>query len=184
MWSPDGRHLAYRSDHGGEACPGTVHVTDPKGNEIASFPGTGWRVSWSPDSTRVATWIDDSESRTIGVYGIDGMRQAVIALPPEFAPPGDYDPLWSPDGGSLLMKLAPPVQEGSGSYPSTAARHSVSLRRTRDRIGMSGTRLTALKRHSSMEIRSSLQRRMVPGVGSWPPGWSSGSPPPVVVADR
>ena len=72
MWSPDGRHLAYRSDHGGEACPGTVHVTDPEGDEIASFPGTGWLVSWSPDSTRVATWIDDSESRTIGIYGLDG----------------------------------------------------------------------------------------------------------------
>ena len=65
MWSPDGRHLAYRSDHGGGACPGTVHVTDPEGVEMASFPGTGWLVSWSPDSTRVATWTDDSESRTI-----------------------------------------------------------------------------------------------------------------------
>jgi Tol biopolymer transport system component len=108
MWSPDGGHLAYRSDVDQGSCPsfgGTVILSDPDGHVIASFPGTGWLVSWSPDSTRVATWVD---SRSIGVVGLDGGRQSLLTLPEGMTVPGDYDPYWSPDGRSLLIYLSPP----------------------------------------------------------------------------
>ena len=100
IWSPDGLHLAYRS------C-GTVFISDPAGHVVASFPGTGWRVSWSPDSTRVATWVG-GVSQTIAIYGLDGVRQVLLTLPTGFSPSGDVDPEWSPDGASLLIRLAPP----------------------------------------------------------------------------
>ena len=48
-----------------------------------------------------------AQPQTIGIYGIDGVRQALLALPPGYEPPGDFDPIWSPDGRSLLIKLAP-----------------------------------------------------------------------------
>ena len=35
-------------------------------------PGEGWRISWSPESRRVAAWVRWAE--TIGVYGLDGVR--------------------------------------------------------------------------------------------------------------
>ena len=105
MWSPDGRYLAYRSDHYGELvtpdCPGTVYLSDADGQPVASFPGTGWLLSWSPDSTRVATWVD--LQGTIGIYGTDGVRQALLTVPPECANGGDFDPLWSPDGRSIWV---------------------------------------------------------------------------------
>ena len=74
MWSPDGRYLAYRHNY----CQGAqelqeVTISDPEGNLVASFPGEGWLISWSPDSTRVAVWV--RWGKTIGVYGIDGVRQ-------------------------------------------------------------------------------------------------------------
>ena len=104
MWSPDGRHLAYRSGapfSGG----GTVYISDPAGHVVASFPGTGWLVSWSPDSTRVVTSID--LGKTFGIYGLDGVRQALLTVPLGYEVHGDYDPVWSPDGLSLLMPIAP-----------------------------------------------------------------------------
>jgi WD40 repeat protein len=100
MWAPDGGHLTYRSD-----C-GTVYISDPASHVVASFPGTGWLVSWSPDSTRVATWVE--LTKTIGIYGLDGVRQALLTLPPGQSVGGDYDPVWSADGKSLLIPLVPP----------------------------------------------------------------------------
>jgi len=108
MWSPDGLHLAYRGawDAG---CPGAseadnVYLSDPAGRVVAAFLGTGWRVSWSPDSTRVATSVDLGHS--FGIYGLDGVRQALLAVPAGYEVHGDYDPVWSPDGMSLLMPIA------------------------------------------------------------------------------
>jgi Tol biopolymer transport system component len=101
MWSPDGQHLAYRS-RSGDSCSATVVIADPATGSVVSFPGDGWQISWSPDSTRVATWVDMFHA--IGIYGVDGVRQALLTVPPGCAGGGDYDPLWSPDGKSLVGK--------------------------------------------------------------------------------
>ena len=105
-WSPDGRYLAYW-DWGCPVPPGawgTVLISDAEGNVIASFPGQGWTISWSPDSTRVAVmdfWAPAGQrDATIGVYGLDGTRQAALTVPSALAPTGDYSPVWSRDGAS------------------------------------------------------------------------------------
>jgi TolB protein len=108
LWSPDGRYLAYRGD-GGESdgpgtCDRTVNISDPEGHHVASFPGDGWAIAWSPDSTRVAVWDNFYAHPTLGIYGLDGVRQAQIILPPDFELPGDVDPVWSPDGESILVR--------------------------------------------------------------------------------
>jgi Tol biopolymer transport system component len=107
IWSPDGRYLAYRSGKDQVSCPsiGAVRISDPNGHVVASFPGDGDALSWSPDATRVATWAD--WERTIGIYGLDGTRQALLTLPPGFGTGRDEDPVWSPDGASLLISLRP-----------------------------------------------------------------------------
>jgi WD40-like Beta Propeller Repeat len=108
IWSPDGRHLAYRSawDNSCLAATGEgkVYLSDPAGHVVASFPGTGWLVSWSPDSTRVATSVD--LGKTFGIYGLDGVRKALLTVPLGYEVHGDYSPVWSPDGMSLLMPIA------------------------------------------------------------------------------
>ena len=112
IWSPDGRYLAYwhQSCEVGSGLPpgansaapwGNVIISDPDGNVVASFPGQGWLISWSPDSRRVAVWVRWGE--TIGIYGLDGERQAVLTLPPGMMAPGDFDPVWLPDGESLMV---------------------------------------------------------------------------------
>jgi Tol biopolymer transport system component len=102
IWSPDGRYLAYRhTDCDGPQDWWDVVISDPEGNVVASFPSEGWLISWSPDSTRVATWVRWGE--TLAVYGLDGERQAALTLPPGLMAPGDYDPVWSADGASLMV---------------------------------------------------------------------------------
>ena len=99
IWSPDGRYLAFR--YGSCQVVPTVMISDQDGNIVASFPGEGWLISWSPDSKRVAVW--ERVWETIGVYGLDGERQTVLTVPPGMMAPGDFDPVWLPDGASLMV---------------------------------------------------------------------------------
>jgi Tol biopolymer transport system component len=118
MWAPDGRHFAYRS-WWGDDCLGEVHVRDAEGRLVASVPGSGWDIGWSPDSTRFATWIDLFE--TIGIYGIDGERRALLTQPPDCDGSGDHDPQWSPDGMSVFVMNSPCALPIDGSAPQRLA---------------------------------------------------------------
>jgi Tol biopolymer transport system component len=102
MWSPNGRYLAYRSmDCSHPLGYGGGVISDAEGNVVATFPREGWQIAWSPDSTRVAVW--ESTFETIGVYGLDGARQAELTMPPGWSPTGDHDPEWMPDGTSVWL---------------------------------------------------------------------------------
>ena len=70
----------------------TVNISDAAGHRVASFPGEGWAISWSPDSTRVAAWIDFYGDPTLGIYGLDGVRQALLTVPPGFTAVGRRRP--------------------------------------------------------------------------------------------
>ena len=117
FWSPDGRHLAVRAHGfgaGGCTSDGTataIHVLDSDGRPVASYPaGTGWRVSWSPDGQRIAAWSEFM--RTIDVRGTDGRLEVRVALPEGYRASGDYDPVFGPDGTSLVVQTSRFAIEG------------------------------------------------------------------------
>jgi Tol biopolymer transport system component len=121
IWSPDGRYLAYRQadcDRPGDDWWDVV-ISDPQGNVVTSFPSEGWGISWSPDSTRVAVWVHwfetGEEPRTIGIYGIDGERQTLLT--PHVIGGGEADPVWAPDGDSLLLANSEIPIDGSTPRP-------------------------------------------------------------------
>lgn len=100
-WSPDGEYLAYQRDCASPDGSDMV-ITDPAGTVVAEFPKGLWGFSWSPDSTRIAVWRNSSEP-TIGVYDLDGVRQASLPLPPITGGGNDSAPAWMPDGSALLV---------------------------------------------------------------------------------
>ncbi len=122
MWSPDGRYFAYRfaldSSCPGASTVGQVLLSDPGGRVVASFPGAGWKVAWSPDATRVATWIGDPLFKNIGVYRVDGVRETVLTMPDSCPPHGDHDPKWAPDGQSVFVSPCVLPLDGSAAEPA------------------------------------------------------------------
>ena len=120
MWSPDGRYLAYRHTDCSDPESGGVVISDAEGNLVATFPtGKGWDIGWSPDSTRVAVW--DTLFEKVGVYGVDGVRQAQITMPSGWEAVGDNDPAWLPDGTLAIDKVLLPL-DGSEARSLDAAR--------------------------------------------------------------
>ena len=106
MWSPDARYLAYRYWGCSKPRSTGVVISDAEGNVLARFSSDGWQIAWSPDSTRVAVWdtFDYEGPSTVGVYGVDGVRQAQLAMPAGWIPSGDHDPQWMPDGTGVWVE--------------------------------------------------------------------------------
>jgi TolB protein len=172
IWSPDGRYLAYRHAD----CDGArgywweVVISDPEGNVAATFPsGAGWLISWSPDSTRVAVWVRTWEK--IGVYGLDGVRQAVLTLPPGLMGAGDYDPVWSADGASLMVPHAVEIPlDGSTprKHPWAADQHALQTAYSPD-----GSRVAYMTGGSFVVAAADgTNAQEVFGAFVWDPVWS------------
>ncbi len=122
-WSPDGRYLAFRRF--AECFNPTrrdVVIADLNGNVVGTFRAQGYRIAWSPDSTRVAVWDEyswDEGTFTIGIYRVDGTRETQVAVLPGWDPSSERDPIWTPDGASLLVnQLEVPLDGGTpGELP-------------------------------------------------------------------
>ena len=116
LWSPDGRYLAFkRADCSDSQAQDRAVISDWHGNVLATFPTSGWQIAWSPDSSRVAAW--DTTFETIGVYGLDGVRQAQLTIPPGTIASGDHDPTWMPNGTSLMVPNVEVPLDGSAPLP-------------------------------------------------------------------
>ena len=183
MWSPDGRYLAYRHYttcssseseqrqlHRSRAFGRDVVISDAEGNVLATFPAQGWDIAWSPDSTRVAVWdrFYDPPS-TIGVYGLDGVRQTQLTMPPGWTPSGDRDPVWTPDGTSLWVETVEVPLDGS--TPRQLPQED--LRSDPDAISPDGTRV-AYDDHGSLVVAAVDGSDAQEAVGRWvlDPVWS------------
>ncbi|HZA26976.1 MAG TPA: hypothetical protein VE915_04915 [Actinomycetota bacterium] len=173
IWSPDGRYLAYRHANcdppGDVARRSDVVISDPEGNVVAEFPGEGWDISWSPDSTRVAVWVDLVDG-TIGVFGLDGERQALLTVPPEMRSAGDYDPVWFPDGQSLLVPdVVVPIDRSTPHEPPLADRRPWSVTYSPD-----GSRVAYATRKSLVVAETDGSNpQEVFGDWVWDPVWSA-----------
>ncbi len=100
-WSPDGKHIAFISDAGGEE---EIWITDQAGKGEARQISTGHRAQlrnpvWSPDSTAIA--FSDKDGKLFVVQVADGSE--VEVADDIWGSISDYR--WSPDSAHLAFSL-------------------------------------------------------------------------------
>jgi Tol biopolymer transport system component/DNA-binding winged helix-turn-helix (wHTH) protein len=93
-WSPDGRFIAYVSDHRGNKDIWVQPIAGGRAIQITTDPADDWAPAWSPDGQQIAF---RSERDGGGIYlarafGGEERRLAGIG----------HRPRWSPDGTRLL----------------------------------------------------------------------------------
>ena len=109
-WSPDGRYLMYQD-------AAVVRVIDRQDREVASFPG--WYSTWSPDSTRIATW--GSRPDLVDIRAIDGSLESSVVVPDTLQASGAQRPGWSADGRDIVLPRYFLVAQGEGHARSLDA---------------------------------------------------------------
>jgi dipeptidyl aminopeptidase/acylaminoacyl peptidase len=101
-WSPNGRWIAYCSDHDGDE-QWDIFIVSPNNGQIVNLTNTPQIAeeapTWSPDSQFLAYIVKPKESST---YEIDVMeiltkqvRHITSNTPPQL---GNFNPIWSKDG--------------------------------------------------------------------------------------
>ena len=105
-WSPDGKRLAYLSQNasGGHS----IKLMNPDGTGQTELTTAvysentflynwvpRWRMSWSPDGTRIAF----CDGHDIYAINVDGTNRINLSNHPAF----DSHPSWSPDGSRIIF---------------------------------------------------------------------------------
>jgi Tol biopolymer transport system component len=104
-WSPDGTRIAFlATPPSGAAPPMHLYVVDATGGQprlvadnVSNSLGDGGRLTWSPDSSRLAFTL---ASGGIGVIGVDGTGFSPIIMDGN-----SFSPAWSPVDPDILAYL-------------------------------------------------------------------------------
>ena len=106
-WSPDGRWIAYISDATGSY---EIYVTQSDGRgDSRRLTDAGkrylYRLTWSPDSKKIAFW---DQSATLWIVGVGGGEPTEVFRHPG----GNTRPLsWSPDSGWLAFSAVETLRQ-------------------------------------------------------------------------
>jgi Tol biopolymer transport system component/DNA-binding winged helix-turn-helix (wHTH) protein len=97
-WSPDGRFIAYSSDHGGKSDIWVKQVSGGDPVQVTKGPGQNWQPDWSPDGKYIAYRSEEGEGGlfVVPALGGSGLQRRVASF--------GFFPLWSPDSTQILFR--------------------------------------------------------------------------------
>ena len=102
--SPDGLHIAFRSDRDG----GGLYVAEALGGAEVKVADRGAYPRFSPDGRTIVYLVRDAFSGTAKVFLVPAAGGVPRAFQPEFQVPPVGTlyavPMWSPDGGHILFE--------------------------------------------------------------------------------
>ena len=127
-WSPDGKHIAYWSDKGGEYELTLIPSGGGESKTLTSLgPGFRYQLYWSPDSSMLA-FVDHTQ--TIWIYNIDADDFTKVDKGLWMLHPGllGFDVDWSSD--SRWMAFSRGLETGNSAVflfdTNSATRHQVT----------------------------------------------------------
>lgn len=95
-WSPDGRFLAYSSNHAGEFAIWVQQIGEGEPIRVTRGPGHHWQPDWSPDGKHIAYRSEEGEGGLYIVPALGGTGRKISSF--------GYYPRWSPDGSQILFQ--------------------------------------------------------------------------------
>jgi TolB protein len=101
-WSPDGMHIAFRSQRDGND---EIYVMNADGTcqtNLTNNPLGDWSPAWSPDGKQIAfaRFFDNNQFTDIAIINLDGSDSKRLTHES-----GEY-PAWSPDGTRIAFASA------------------------------------------------------------------------------
>jgi TolB protein len=107
-FSPDGRRLAYVSDHAGKL---TIYLQNMQTNEVTHLTPSSSNnrlPAWSPDGKHLAFVSDRAGNEDIWIMDTDGSHPVNLT----HSPGQHADPAWSPDGKTIAFASCRNKQRG------------------------------------------------------------------------
>jgi Tol biopolymer transport system component/DNA-binding winged helix-turn-helix (wHTH) protein len=97
-WSPDGRYVAYSSDHGGKFDVWVQQVSGGDPVQVTQRLGHNWQPDWSPDGQYIAYRSEEGDGGLyiIPALGGAGLERRISSF--------GYFPRWSPDSSQILFQ--------------------------------------------------------------------------------
>jgi serine/threonine protein kinase/Tol biopolymer transport system component len=124
-FSPDGSKIAFRSDREG----GGIYVISTVGGTERKIAERGRRPRFSPDGRTIAYWMgEQGGGQAPGKLYVIPADSGATEMRPEL--PVARNPVWSPDGKSLLFECADSVYAGRGYDWCVASADGKTMRKT------------------------------------------------------
>jgi len=155
-WSPDGTQIAVQSARDGNL---EIYVADPDGSNLSRltrYPQEDSSPSWSPDGKRIAFSRAEGDRFSIFFMRADG-SEAVRFVSDKHN--NLCDPVWAPDGNSILFVMDAPSALQQVPFDSSVSRcvgrPSVSQIMSMNLDGSNLKRLTTERDVSPAVVRAS-----------------------------
>lgn len=118
-WSPDGRWIAFLSDHAGHFDTYIVASSGGAARRVLALPNPDWRVVWSPDGRWLAVETE-TQGQDSGIFLVPAAGGEAMPITIAGRPLNARDACWSPDGARLAFTSDPHGQFDIGLYePAT-----------------------------------------------------------------